>query len=594
MITKRTIIKGTPISGGLVLGQARVILPGDVDFTEISIPASRIGEEIKALEEAVELTIREIHELLDSAGKKIGGPVAKIFDAQLLIADDEQFLNQVKTEIRSRRRNAGFVYYSLVRSTTAPLKSSPDLYMRQMATDIEAVAQRVLSHLIGSDRSDQKLPPHTIVVGKMFTPGDILTYRKRKAIGFLVGEGGVNSHMALISRALRLPMVMVRDVHFEISDDSDLIIDGTSGEVIVNPTGADWSEYQKRKKRQGPAAITRIRKLANIPPVTADGKVITVGANLTLRGPADDVLSERKIPVGLYRTEFLYLANYDFPDEDFQFEYYYQIAEKYADTTVTLRVFDLGYDKLVADAAWPSEDNPALGWRGMRAMLDMNQIFKTQVRAILRASVLKNIKIMLPMITDIAELEQAYKLISQAKFSLRKNGVPFDENIEVGIMIEVPAAAMSADVLIRKADFVSIGTNDLTQYTLAADRTNNRVSSLYSSYHPSVLRLIKMIVEAARKNGKSVSVCGEMAGELLAVPLFVGLELDLLSMNPARIFDVCRMVRKVDSEMARHLLNSVMASETQPQVIHKLQTYKNQLDKMKTIRRRKYGLVDAQ
>lgn len=571
-----------------MLGQARVILPGDVEFTEMYIPVSRVGDEIDALEQAVQLTIAEIKELLDSAGKKIGGPVAKIFDAQLLIADDEQFLNQVKDEIRSQRRNAGFIYNNLVRATTAPLKSSPDAYMRQMATDIEAVAQRVLSHLSGNSDTELKFPPHTILCGKMFTPGEVLSYRQRKAIGFLVAEGGANSHMALISRALRLPVVVAPNVHFEIKNDARLIIDGTSGEVIVNPTDDDWAEYQKRRKRQGPAAITRIRKLIDIPPVTSDGKVVNVGANLTLRGPADDVLSERKIPVGLYRTEFLYLAYYDFPDEDSQYEYYYQIAEKYSGTTVVLRVFDLGYDKLVAeDTGWPHEDNPALGWRGMRAMLDMNDIFRTQVKAILRASVLKNVKILLPMITDITELEQARKLISQAKFSLRKQKIAFDENIEIGIMIEVPSAAMTAETLVKKADFVSIGTNDLTQYTLAADRSNSKVSSLYNTFHPSVLKLIKQIVDAGRKHDKPVSVCGEMAGDLLALPLFVGMELDLLSMNPARIFDICRMVRKIDSSMARHLLNSVMASETQQQVVHKLQTYKSELDKLKTIRRRK-------
>jgi phosphotransferase system enzyme I (PtsI) len=422
----------------------------------------------------------------------------------------------------------------------------------------------------------------------MFTPGDVLSYRQRKAIGFLVAEGGANSHMALISRALRLPVVVTPNIHYEIQNDARLIIDGTSGEVIVNPTDDDWTEYQKRKKRQGPAAITRIRKLADIPPVTSDGKEVTVGANLTLRGPADDVLSERKIPVGLYRTEFLYLAHYDFPSEDEQAEYYYQIAEKYSDTTVVLRVFDLGYDKLIAeDSGWPHEDNPALGWRGMRAMLDMNDIFKNQLRAILRASTLNNVKILLPMISDLAELERARKMISQAKFSLRKQGIPFNENIEVGIMVEVPSAAMTAETLARKADFISIGTNDLTQYTLAADRSNSRVSKLYSSFHPSVLKLLKQIVDAARKHGKPVSVCGEMAGDLLALPLFVGMDLDLISMNPARIFDVCRMVRKIDSSMARHLLSSVMASETQQQVVHKLQTYKNELDKLKTIRRRK-------
>ncbi|UCE24007.1 MAG: phosphoenolpyruvate--protein phosphotransferase [Candidatus Zixiibacteriota bacterium] len=587
MIARRTIIKGTPISGGVVLGHARVVLPGDVEFAEIAVPASRVNDEIAALEEAVKLTVAEISDLLESAGKKIGGPVARIFDAQLLIADDEQFLDQVRHAIRSQRRNAGFIYNSLVKETTAPLKSSPDSYMRQMATDIEAVAQRVLSHLSGHDKSDLKFPPNTILVGKMFTPGDVLSYRQRKAVGFLVGEGGANSHMALISRALRLPVVVAKNAYFEIANEANLIIDGTSGEVIVNPSDEDWTEYQKRKKRQGPAAIARVRKLTEIPPVTADGKAVNVGANLTLRGPADEVLSEQRIPVGLYRTEFLYLAHYDFPGEDEQFEYYDQIAEKYANSYVVFRVFDLGYDKLVADADWPHEDNPAMGWRGMRAMLDMNQIFKTQVRAILRASTRKNIKILLPMITDVAELEQARKLISQAKFKLRKQGIAFDDSIQTGIMIEVPSAAMTADTLMKKADFVSIGTNDLTQYTLAADRTNNRVACLYNSFHPSVLGLIKITVDAARKHGKPVAICGELAGDPLALPLLVGLDLDLLSMNPARIFDICRLIRKVDSGMARHLLGSVLASETQPQVIHKLQTFKNELDKMKAIRRRK-------
>jgi phosphotransferase system enzyme I (PtsI) len=513
--------------------------------------------------------------------------VAKIFDAQLLIADDEQFLKRVKQEIRLHRRNAGFIYNSLVKESTAPLKSSPDIYMRQMATDVEAVAQRVLSHLSGHDKCDLKFPPSTILVGKTFTPGDVLSFRQRKAIGFIVGEGGVNSHMALISRALRLPVVVAKNAYFEIANESRLIIDGTGGEVIVNPADEDWSEYQRRKKRQGPAAITRIRKLSEIPPRTADGKEVYVGANLTLRGPADDVLSEQSIPVGLYRTEFLYLANYDFPDEDIQYEYYRQIAEKYASSYVIFRVFDLGYDKLVADGTWPQEDNPALGWRGIRVMLDMNQVFKTQIRAILRASVLKNLKILLPMVSDMAELEQARKLISQAKFKLRKQGAPFDEDIEVGIMIEVPSAAMTSDSLARKVDFISIGTNDLTQYTLAADRTNNRVASLYSSFHPSVLQLIKMTVDAAKRHHRPVSVCGELAGDLLALPLLIGMELDLLSMNPARIFDICRSIRKVDSGMARHLLSSVLASDSQQQVIRKLQTFKNELDKMRTIRRRK-------
>jgi phosphotransferase system enzyme I (PtsI) len=297
-------------------------------------------------------------------------------------------------------------------------------------------------------------------------------------------------------------------------------------------------------------------------------------------------LAEQGFPVGLYRTEFLYLANLEFPDEEAQYDYYRKIAEKYSNTYVVLRTFDLGYDKLVANGEWPQENNPALGWRGIRVMLNMTQVFKTQVRAILRASTKNNLRIMLPMITDVSELDRAKKLISQAKFRLRKDGIPFDEKIQIGIMVEVPSAAMTIETLAGKADFVSIGTNDLTQYTLAVDRMNSRVAGLYSAYHPSVLKLMLMVTDACKRLGKPVSICGEVAGDPLALAMFIGMGIDLLSMNPARIFDICRLVRKVDSSMARHLLSSVRASQSQQQVVNKLQAYRSELEK-RTIRRRK-------
>ncbi|MCK4573674.1 MAG: phosphoenolpyruvate--protein phosphotransferase, partial [candidate division Zixibacteria bacterium] len=384
-----------------------------------------------------------------------------------------------------------------------------------------------------------------------------------------------------------MPVVLVRNAFVDIADDSRLIIDGTKGEMIVNPTDEDWSQYQKLKKRQGPAVITRIKKLTEIPPKTSDGVEINVAANLALPGPADDILSEQHLSVGLYRTEFIYLANNRFPDEEAQYQYYKGIADKYTDSTVALRTFDLGYDKLATDNVWPDENNPALGWRGIRVMLDMAHVFKTQIRAILRASTRKNLRIMLPMVSDLSELEKAKRLISQVKFDLRKQGVPFDEDMQVGIMIEVPSAAMTADTLAQKADFMSIGTNDLTQYTLAADRMNDRVANLYSTFHPSVLKLIQMTVDACKKRNKQVSICGEAAGDLLALPLFIGMGVDMLSMHPARIFDICRLTKKIDSGMARHLLNSVMASSSQQQVLLKLQHYKTQLEKRRTISKRK-------
>jgi len=578
---KRKVIKGTSISSGIVLGHTRIIISGNIDVPEITIPPSRLQAETTALEKAVEKTTDELKELRDSAVKRMGGPVAKIFDAQLLIASDYEFIKKVKNEIFTRRRNASFVYNSLVINTITPLKSSSDPYMRQMSQDIEAVSKKVISHLIGYNQKKTRLLPNTILVGKNISPGEILTYRERKAIGFLVSQGGRNSHMALIARALMLPVVVADDVLNQIPDDSRIILNGSSGMVIVNPSDEDIQEYQKIRKRQGPVLIRRIKKLTHIPPLTRDGKEIGVGANLSLPGPADEILADKKIPVGLYRTEFLFLAGNSFPDEETQFKFYSQIAERFASTSVIIRTFDLGYDKLSENQSWIREDNPALGWRGIRPMLDMSQIFKTQIRAIFRASNRQNIKIMLPMITDQYEVDKARKLISQVKFKLRREGIPYDPDIKIGIMVEVPSAAMTADTLASKVDFMSIGTNDLTQYTLAADRMNSKVAHLYSAFHPSVLNLIKMTVDACKKHNIPISICGEVAGDLLGLPLFIGMGVDMLSMNPSRIVDFCRMVKKVDSNLVQHMVDSVIASGSLQQSISKLRKYKEALEQKK-------------
>ncbi len=576
---RRKTYKGLPISGGIILGNVRIILPGSVRVAEVPIPVSRISHEITALDKAIAETIVELRKLSDSAGKRIGGPVSKVFDAQLMIAGDYEFLGKVKEQIKKRRRNAGFVYNLMVQDTIKPLSKSNDPYIRQMSQDVTAVSEQVLSHLAGyGQKSTVRFQANTILVGKSFTPGEVLDYRNRKAIGFLVGEGGRSSHMALIARSLMVPVAVVEKCWHLLSDNDRIILDGTSGLVIVNPTESEWDEYQKKKKRQGPATITRIKKLPAIPPKTLDGIEVQIAANLELPGPVDEILTERKFPVGLYRTEFLYLESDSFPGEEEQFEFYSKIAATYSNSVVTLRTFDLGSDKIKADGLIPHEDNPALGWRGIRVMLDMSDIFKCQIRAIMRASVKGKFRIMLPMISDVTEFDRARKLIAQVAFDLRRSGIDFDKNIPVGIMIEVPSAALTADQFAKKVDFMSIGTNDLTQYTMSADRNNARVSGLYNSYHPSVLHLIKLTLDAGRKYNKPVSICGEIAGDLMAVPLFIGMGVSQLSMNPARIFDVCRLVSKIDSKMVQLLVGSIMSSPTTASVTKKLESYRNALE----------------
>jgi phosphotransferase system enzyme I (PtsI) len=568
-----------PISSGIALGTTRVVLPGHLAVAEKPIPASKVKAEITALEQAINDTAQELTDLRRSAGKKMGGSVAKVFDAQLLIATDQEFLGRVREEITTRRRNAGFIYNLLVKQTTHQLSQSSNQYLRQSAQEIEAVADRVLSHLSGfGEKSTARLATDTVLVTRSFNPGDILSYRQRRAVGFLAGEGGTHSHMALIARSLMVPMVVAPDVLAKVPTEVRVILDGTNGLVILSPTDKEWADYRTRQRQQGPAIVSRIKKLSQIPPKTADGHPMPIAANLEFPGPVDDLLAAKSIPVGLYRTEFLYLENPDSPDEKAQFRLYDRIAEKFAKSHVVFRTFDLGSDKVKAGGPAVAETNPALGWRGIRSMLEMPRVFKTQIRAILRASTRRNLSILLPMITDLSELKKAKRLIGQAMLELRREGESFDERIPVGIMVEVPSAALTAGPLAQAADFVSIGTNDLTQYTLSADRGNRLVAGLYNPYHPSVLNLIGMTVEACRKYGKDVSICGEMAGDPLAIPLFVGMGVTSLSMNPNKVFDSCRLMKKIDLQLVKHLVEPVLASPSATSVTRKLQNYRNAIE----------------
>ncbi|RME19677.1 MAG: phosphoenolpyruvate--protein phosphotransferase, partial [Candidatus Zixiibacteriota bacterium] len=410
-------------------------------------------------------------------------------------------------------------------------------------------------------------------------PGDVLTLRNRKVSGLIAEEGGRNSHAALIARSLLVPMVVLPNATRLLHSGERIIIDGNTGVVIVNPDDREWADYQKQRRRQGPALISRIKRLPKIPPVTADGVEITVAANLEMPGPADQILADRKLPVGLYRTEFLFLQNDRFPDEETQYEYYERIAEQYADSHVILRVFDLGADKAMNHNGVSSEENPALGWRGIRMLLGMPDVFATQIRAILRASHRGNLKILLPMVSDLDELNKAHKLIGQVKLELDRKRVPYDKAIEIGVMIEVPAAALMAEQLAKRADFVSIGTNDLAQYTMSADRSNNRVADLYSARHPSVLKLIRMTVEAGLKAGKLVSICGEAAGDTLSLPLFVGMGVRYLSMNPVRIVEAARLIGKLNAEVVAHLVRGVMSATTVNEVTRRLESFRATLPK---------------
>ena len=557
-------IQGIPASSGVAVGEARVVFEWDTLIRQRQIDESEVPGEIARVEQAVEKTIAELTRIRDSAGKALGGPAAKIFDAQLMIAGDFEFIRAVKDDIRTRRINAEAAYSQRVDQSTASLRRSKEPYMRQMLVDIEAVSKKVLAHMAGGDETeDYPLPPNTIVVAKKLTPAETLRLHERGVAAVVTAEGSAHSHMALIARSLYLPAVVgVERIQNKVRTGMSIIVDGGKGKVIIEPDEATLESYRKQMGSDGLSSIKKLSTLKRFPPRTRDGVEIRLAANIELPGPRDKALAERGVGVGLYRTEFIYLQSNHFPEEEEQFEYYDSIAAQYAPHTVVMRTFDLGSDKYVEELQPMVESNPALGWRGIRTSLGLPGIFKTQLRALLRASHRGNVRILLPMLSDISELLRAERAIKRVMVELRREEIPLDQHVQVGVMIEVPSAALTADCFAERAAFFAVGTNDLLQYTVAVDRDNNRVADLYRMLHPAALKLVKMTIDAGKKYGRDVSICGEMAGDAIALPLLIGMGVRSLSMDPAKLHRAARQIEALDLPEAEALARDVLSVRT--------------------------------
>ncbi len=531
---------------------------------ERPILPDEVERECQRIDRAVEKAIAELTEIRERAGKHAGGPITKIFDAQLMIAGDTEFLKSVKKEIAVRLQCAEGVYSSLVAENTRSLHKSKDSYMRQMLTDIESVSKKVLSHLTGNgDSPDHPFPPNTIIVAKRVTPAETLNFYERGAVGVVSAEGSAHAHMALIARALYLPAVVGAErVQNKIRNGDRLIVDGGLGKVFLNPDAALWESYKGKQGGDSLESIKRLSGLDRFPPVTTDGHTVELAANIELPGPRDAELAARNVGVGLYRTEFIYLQSNSFPDENAQFEYYDSIAKQYAPQKVVMRTFDLGSDKYIEELQPRPENNPALGWRGIRTSLGSPALFKTQLRAILRASTRKNVKIMLPLLSDIGEFTRARRIIKRVMVELSREKIDFDAEIEIGAMIETPSAALTADCFASSVSFFSIGTNDLLQYTMAVDRDNSRVADLYKMFHPAQLKLIQMAIDAARQRNIPVTVCGEMAGDMRAIPLLIGMGATGLSMNPASLYEVASLISALSMTEVKSLAVEALQLKT--------------------------------
>ncbi|MFC0295985.1 phosphoenolpyruvate--protein phosphotransferase [Geobacillus jurassicus] len=527
-----------------------------------------VEAEIARLEAAVAKAKEELEAIKQHALEKLGEDKAAIFAAHLLVLDDPELLNPIKEKIKTEQVNAEYALDETASFFISMFEGMDNEYMKERAADIRDVTKRVLAHLLGVTISNPSLiSEEVVVIAEDLTPSDTAQLNRQYVKGFATDIGGRTSHSAIMARSLEIPAVVgTKEITAEVQNGDIVIVDGLDGQVVVNPSPELLAHYEEKRARYE-AQKAEWAKLVDQPTVTADGVHVELAANI---GTPDDVkgaLANGAEGIGLYRTEFLYMGRSELPTEEEQFASYKTVLEKMNGKPVVVRTLDIGGDKELPYLHLPKEMNPFLGFRAIRLCLEMQEMFRTQLRALLRASVHGNLKIMFPMIATLDEFRQAKTILLEEKEALLRQGVPVADNIEVGMMVEIPAAAVMADQFAKEVDFFSIGTNDLIQYTMAADRMNERVSYLYQPYNPAILRLISHVIDAAHREGKWVGMCGEMAGDPIAIPILLALGLDEFSMSATSILPARAQLKRLSKEDAARMKETVLSLGTAEEVV---------------------------
>lgn len=554
---------------GIGTGKAFVVGREETVPEDYLIAPEKADEEVSRFKAALEVTKHQVLHVRARASNESGEKEAQIFDAHLMILEDPSLIDGVITSIREHHLCAASATRQVFEQYGAVLSELGDSYFRERVSDLKDVGNRLVRTILGKAEAKRldSLCEDSIVVAHELTPSDIAMMDKARVRGLVTETGGETSHVAIISRSMGITAVLgVEGITAKVRDGDWVIVDGFKGKVIVNPTEGQRVEYQKLYEA-GEALKGQLQQLVGLPAETTDGYRIEAVANIASPGEVDFVLANGGEGVGLFRTEFLYLDRNNLPSEDEQFEVYKKVAVGLGARPVIIRTLDVGGDKRVDSISIPKEENPFLGYRGIRLCLDQKEMFKAQLRAILRASVFGNIMIMYPMISDISEVHEANRLLGEAKSELAKKDVPFNDGMKVGIMVEVPSVAVAADLIAPAVDFFSIGTNDLCQYTMAVDRGNKRVSYLYQPFHPSHLRLIKHVVDASHNNGIFTGVCGEMASDPLAAVLLLGMGVDELSMSASSILPVKKAIRSISYESAKKVAERALNLTTATEVL---------------------------
>lgn len=559
-------INGIAASDGVAIAKAYLLVEPDLSYDSEKI--RDVDAEIAKFQNAIETSKVELTKIRNNAEKNLGADKAAIFDAHLLVLDDPELIQPIEDKIKNEQVNAPTALSDVTGQFITIFEAMDNEYMKERAADIRDVSKRVLAHILGVELPNPSMIDESVVIiGNDLTPSDTAQLNKEFVQGFVTNIGGRTSHSAIMSRSLEIAAVVgTKSITQEVKQGDMIIVDGLTGEVIIDPTEDEVIAYQNKRERFFEDK-KELQKLRDEETTTVDGAHAELAANIGTPNDLKGVIENGAEGIGLYRTEFLYMGRDEMPTEDEQFEAYKKVLETMEDKRVVVRTLDIGGDKELPYLNLPEEMNPFLGYRAIRLCLDQPDIFRPQLRALLRASIYGKLNIMFPMVATIKEFRDAKALLLEEKENLTNEGIEVSDDIEVGIMVEIPSTAALADVFAKEVDFFSIGTNDLIQYTMAADRMSERVSYLYQPYNPAILRLVQQVINASHNEGKWTGMCGEMAGDETAIPLLLGLGLDEFSMSATSILKARRQIKGLSKnemeELAQKAINCATSEEVQ-------------------------------
>lgn len=561
-----SILKGTAASSGIAIAKAYRLVEPDLSFEQTVV--DNPGQEIERFQQAMSVSRSELEVIRDRAKVELGEDKAAIFEAHLLVLSDPELISPIEDKIKQDSVNAESALKETADMFVMMFEQMDNEYMKERAADIRDVTKRVLSHLLGVKvLNPSMISEEVIVIADDLTPSDTAQLNREYVKGFTTNIGGRTSHSAIMARSMEIPAVVgTKEATVEIQNGDLVIVDGLNGEVHINPTEEIVERYNLESSKFADQKA-EWAKLVDEESVSKDGHHVELAANIGTPADLEGVRNNGGEGIGLYRTEFLYMGRNELPTEEEQFESYKEVLEGMSGKPVVVRTLDIGGDKELPYLNLPHEMNPFLGFRAIRLCLEEQDLFKVQLRALLRASVYGNLKIMFPMISNLVEFRNAKAILLEVKEELLQEGISVSDNIEIGIMVEIPSTAVLADQFAKEVDFFSIGTNDLIQYTMAADRMNERVSYLYQPYNPSILRLIKMVIDASHKEGKWTGMCGEMAGDEIAIPILLGLGLDEFSMSATSILPARAQLKNLSKQDMEALAEEVLNLSTNEEVL---------------------------